>query len=335
MTKSPKTLIAVFFAAVLLWILVSPKTPRLIVYCAHDAIYSNKVLAQFTAETGIKVEPRFDSEATKSLGLVELIIKEAQNPRCDVFWNNELLGMLDLDQRGLLEPYQGEGHARIPDQYKSPTGTWTGFAARMRMMIGNTQLMMTIDPSSINEMLAGDLSRVAIAKPMFGTTLTHYAVLWDQLGADGLKAWHNDTRQRGLVEAPGNGPVKNLVGRGICQLGFTDTDDYFLGVAEGLPVSALPARVGENQTIVIPNTVAIIKGSKHQDEAQQLVDFLLSSQTELILARSPARQIPLGPIGDETLPSEVEQLVIWAKDSLDLRNLLIARNEVLAWLRGE
>ena len=192
----------------LLWILVSPKTPRLIVYCAHDAIYSNKVLAQFTAETGIKVEPRFDSEATKSLGLVELIIKEAQNPRCDVFWNNELWACSTSTNADYSNPIK-VGACPYTRPIQEPD-RHLDRVCRMRMMIGNTQLM-TIDPSSINEMLAGDLSRgVAIAKPMFGTTLTHYAVLWDQLGTDGLKAWHNDTRQRGLVEAPGNGPVKKI-----------------------------------------------------------------------------------------------------------------------------
>jgi iron(III) transport system substrate-binding protein len=332
--KHPKLVILIFFACVIGWIVVSPKKKKLIVYCAHDAVYSEKVLRHFSNDTGIRVETRFDTEATKSLGLVELISKEAKHPRCDVFWNNELLGMLDLQAKGLLEPYQGPGFQRIPAPFKDPAGEWCGFAARMRVFILNNATVPA-KMEAVDEILAAeDLSRVAIARPMFGTTLTHYSLLWSMLGAEGLQAWHADTRARGMVEAPGNGPVKNLVSKGICDVGYTDTDDYFMAQEEGAQVAMLPVRVGEEQkTICIPNTVAIIRGCKKRDEAEQLVDYLLSKQTELLLARSPARQIPLGPTGGEVLPPAVTELMEFAKDSADLGDLLQARNEVLAWLK--
>ena len=333
MLKNPKVVLAIFFTSVLAWILIAPKEKKLVIYCTHDVVFSDRVIKRFHYETGIDVEPRYDTEATKSLGLTELIIKEAKKPRCDVFWNNEMLGTQDLQQRGLLEPYKGAGYARIPDKYKDPEGHWAGFAARLRMVVVNTRLMEAT-PEAIEEVLAGDLNKVAMAKPMFGTTLTHYTALWSLLGEEGLKAWHTDSRKRGLVEAPGNGPVVNLVGRGICKMGFTDTDDYFVGLANNLPLKALPARVGEkNQTICIPNTVAIIKGTKMRKEAEQFVDYVLSEPTELFLADSPAQQIPLGPRGGEVLSPELLDLIKWSEESIDLQELIDARNDVLAWLR--
>ena len=104
MLKNPKIVLAILFIAMIGWIVLGPKETKLVVYCTHDAVFSAKVLQRFTYETGIKVEPRYDTEATKSLGLTELIIKEAKRPRCDVFWNNELLGTADLKERGLLDP---------------------------------------------------------------------------------------------------------------------------------------------------------------------------------------------------------------------------------------
>jgi hypothetical protein len=44
----------------------------LVVYCAHDSIYSEKILRDFEQRTGIPVATRFDTEATKSLGLTAL-----------------------------------------------------------------------------------------------------------------------------------------------------------------------------------------------------------------------------------------------------------------------
>src|SRR4051812_16561678 len=64
----------------------------LVVYCAHDAIFADSILRDFEKQTGLKVAVKYDTEATKSLGLVELLLREKDAPRCDLFWNNELLG---------------------------------------------------------------------------------------------------------------------------------------------------------------------------------------------------------------------------------------------------
>src|SRR5690606_20129091 len=148
----------------------------LVVYCAHDATFSQQVLEDFERETGIAVDVRFDTEATKSLGLVNLVIREAGAPRCDVFWNNETLGTIDLANRGLLEPYKGPGYDRIPPQFKDPTGLWCGFAGRLRVWIVNTN-EMAADRDSVETAFRERLSDFTYAKPLFGTTLTHYCVL--------------------------------------------------------------------------------------------------------------------------------------------------------------
>ncbi|MFO7958395.1 MAG: hypothetical protein R6X33_15010, partial [Candidatus Brocadiia bacterium] len=111
---------------------------ELVVYCAHDSVYSESVLNDFEEQTGIPVAVKFDTEATKSLGLIELLIREKENPRCDVFWNNELLGTMDLKTEGVLQPYKGPGYERIPAAFKDPEGYWAGFGARLRVYIVNT-----------------------------------------------------------------------------------------------------------------------------------------------------------------------------------------------------
>jgi hypothetical protein len=66
----------------LLW---APHRESLVVYCAHDSIYADSILREFERETGISIAVRYDTEATKSLGLVELLLQEKAHPRCDVF----------------------------------------------------------------------------------------------------------------------------------------------------------------------------------------------------------------------------------------------------------
>jgi iron(III) transport system substrate-binding protein len=205
----------------------------------------------------------------------------------------------------------------------------------MRVWIVNTEKLEPTE-TAIEQAWAGeDLSQMAIAMPMFGTTLTHYAILWDTLGADVLQEWHHDLVERGCRVVSGNATVKNLVAEGTCTFGMTDTDDFFVAKDEGKPVAQLPI-VWYERTICIPNTVAIIKGTDNLAEAQRLVDYLTSAETELALARSGARQIPLGPVVDESqVPDDVRQLADWAKDSFDTRGLAPARAECLEWLKAE
>ncbi|MHC4247604.1 MAG: extracellular solute-binding protein [Planctomycetota bacterium] len=333
---------ALVAAGVLLW----GTGGGLVVYCAHDRVYSEEVLAKFTEETGIAVSPRFDTEATKSLGLVEQIAREAAAPRCDVFWNNEVLGTMDLARRGLLEPYAGRGHTRIPEQYRDPGGLWTGFAARMRVWIVNTD---KVKPTreAVRSRVAGDLSRVAVARPLFGTTLTHYCVLSDLWGLDALKAWHRQWRARGVREVPGNSTVKDLVADGTLDLGLTDTDDFFLAKDAGSPVAMVPFRTGDigagptngsrppDRVILIPNTVAVVKGTRRPDDAKRLVDWLLSEETELALARSRARQIPLGEVDAGELPADVAALAALVGEGYPLGGLTPAREACIEWLKAE
>jgi iron(III) transport system substrate-binding protein len=292
------------------------------------------VLRDFERTSGIPLAIKFDTEATKSLGLVEQILRERENPRCDVFWNNEILGTMKLRSEGVLQPYKGPGYERIPPEFRDADGYWIGFGARMRVYIVNTDQM---DPTeeAVEEALAGDLSNAAIARPLYGTTLTQYCVLHDALGMDGLKARHDDMRERGLQEATGNAQVKNLVAEGVCALGFTDTDDFFLAKDDGLPVAALPVRTPDGGTICIPNTVAVVQGCANPEAARQLVDHLLSAEVELRLARSRARQIPLGPVDESQLPEEVRQFREWAADAVALTDLLPARIACEEWLKSE
>ncbi len=306
------------------WLYHRSGPPRLTVYCAHDSIYAESILRDFTRQTGIPVAARYDTEATKSLGLTELLVREKDAPRCDVFWNNELLGTLDLQEKGILAPYRGPGWQRIPANFKDADGHWTGFAARMRVEISQAQKAAPFD-----------LARFAIAKPLYGTTLTHYAVLWQRQGREKTIAWHRDWRARGVREMNGNAAVKDAVANGACDAGFTDTDDFFQAKDAGQPVIMRPVQLDDGATICIPNTVAIIRGTRRETDARRLVDFLLSAETELALARSKSRQIPLGPVPEEQVPAEVRELRGWAADAVPLANLLPARNECLAWLKAE
>jgi len=293
------------------------------------------VIDRFGAATGISVDVRFDEEANKSLGLTNLLIAEKAAPRADVFWNNQLLGTARLQRENVLQPYQGSGWERIPEAMRDPNGYWAGFAARCRVIIVNTDQMAATPEAVHGQLRQESLSDVAIAEPLFGTTLSHYCVLADQRGLDDLKAWHRDIHDRGIRVVRGNSMVKDLVAEGVCAMGFTDTDDAFSALDAGAPVAMVPVRLETEQTICLPNTVAIIAGCRHPEAAQRFIDFVLSEETELLLAAASGRQIPVGSVDEAQLTDEMRPLREWADDSVSLSGAAEQHGAVLQWLAAE
>lgn len=306
---------------------------RIVVYCAHDSIYADEVLSEFERRTGVRVDVRYDTEATKSLGLVEQIAREQQSPQCDVFWNNELLGTLWLQSRDCLEPYQGPGWQSRPETARDPAGAWVGFGARLRVWLARRDKFPVLDEAVLERVLSAETLSVAIAEPLYGTTLTQYAYQWHVEGGEALQAWHRNWLQRGVQVLAGNARTKDAAVAGTCDLALTDTDDASLALQAGEPMVLAPLRIA-GKTIAIPNTAAIVRGTRHRSAAERLIDFLASPEVELMLAQSRARQVPLGPLPEgSTLPDDVAQFREWSQDAADLRDLLPDRDACLTWLK--
>jgi iron(III) transport system substrate-binding protein len=87
------------------------------------------------------------------------------------------------------------------------------------------------------------------------------------------------------------------VRKGEYAFGFTDTDDFNVARVDGFPVIAVYPDQGKGEcgTLVIPNSVSMIKGAPHPEAAKQLIDYILSPEIEEKLAHATSAQIPLRP----------------------------------------
>jgi iron(III) transport system substrate-binding protein len=271
------------------------KQTDVIIYTSLDKVFSQPILEAFEKERGMKVLPVYDSEATKTTGLVNRLIAEKDNPRADVFWNSETGRTIILKKKGILERYISPSAADIPKQFRDPEGYWTGFAARCRILIYNTNLLKEQDlPKSIFELTEPKWeNKVALAYPLFGTTATHVAALFTYLGEEKAKEYFEALKATGVLITDGNASARDRVVDGTVPLAFTDTDDALVAMRQGKPVDILwPDKEGMG-TLLIPNTVALIKGGPNPEAGKKLIDFLLSRKVEEILAHCDSGQIPL------------------------------------------
>lgn len=267
------------------------------IYTSLDRPYSEPVLRQFEQDTGIRVNAAYDIEATKTTGLVNRLLAERRNPQADVFWNSEVARTLMLKEEGVLASYSSPSAADIAPEYKDPQGYWTGFAARARVLVYNTDLVPPERaPRSIFDLTKPAWrGKVILANPLFGTTGSHAAALFATLGDQAAKDYFGALEANDVKIAAGNAAVRDQVARGEAWIGFTDTDDVYAGMRSGNPIDMIFPDADGIGTLLIPNTAALIADCPHPEPGKRLIDYLLSPEVEEALARAGSHQMPVRP----------------------------------------
>jgi iron(III) transport system substrate-binding protein len=266
-----------------------------VLYCAADQNVAEPIIAEFEKQTGIKVLARFDSEASKTVGLVQKIRSEAAAPVADVYWSGEPFYTVRLAEEGLLDHYESKLMANWPAHLADAQGRWYGFALRARVIGYNTQRVPAAEaPRRLEDLLdAKWKGRLVMARPEFGTTggdiASWFAHYGRERGIEILKALKaNELR---LVDS--NSSAVRQVATGQADVCLTDSDDVYAGKRNGWPVAMNYLDRGGAGILVIPNTVALIQGGPHPETARQMVAFLLSEQVERLLAWSDAHNTPV------------------------------------------
>ena len=316
----------------------TPPARSLVVYCSADADLANPLFAAFTKQTGITINPVFDTEATKTTGLTNRLLQEKDRPRADIWWSSEPFGTIKLARAGILDDstcQQAEndmkdrgGWPRILRDQKWTTPStpdagangprWYGFGSRARVVVYNTKLVQPADAPTTYAMFLQDSfrGRIAMAKPQFGTTRGHMAMLVDAWDKGPFGEWLDAMKQAQVRLYDGNSAVVRAVANGECHVGFTDSDDVFAGKREGWPVAmsfiecpdpntkrvdrfhprwAEMQHIAKTGTLLLPNTVARVRGGPNPADAPAFIAFLLSKPTQQVMAQSESRNVPADP----------------------------------------
>ncbi|MBN2581800.1 MAG: extracellular solute-binding protein [Planctomycetes bacterium] len=268
-----------------------------VLYCSADQEVSEPIVAEFQRRTGIKVQARYDTEAAKTVGLVQRLRAEAGRPVADVFWSNEVFHTIRLAREGLLQPYDFAGKAAWPPQFVGEKGLWHGFAPRARVVVYNTSRVGEDEaPQRIEDLLEAKWKgRMVMAEPQFGTTGGHVASWFVLYGPERAKEMLRTLKANEVRLVAGNSTVVRMVAQGQADVGLTDTDDVYSGQRNGWPVAMKFLRHGDGGPLAIPNSVALIAGAPHEAAARRLVEYLLSEDVEAALAASDAHNTPVHP----------------------------------------
>ncbi len=293
---------------------------EVVLYTSADREFAGPILDSFDRlHDPTTIARQFDVESTKTVGLVTRIMEEKSRPRCDVFWNNEILHTIRLQKAGLLRTRRWSIPDGWPEGFRAKDGTWVGIAGRARVLIVNTdRLPKEVDwPQSVDDLRDPKWQKkCGVAFPLFGTTATHFAVQTTRMPASDAETWFKGVATNAVVLS-GNKQVAQAVARGELDWGLTDTDDALVEKENGMKIAWIfpDQRPSDPGTLLIPNTVAVLDRSPHPIAAAKLADFLVSQKTEERLTMGNAAQFPLWPGASKDSAMRVQQdkTVRWMK----------------------
>jgi iron(III) transport system substrate-binding protein len=305
---------------------------EVVVYTSVDQPFAEPIFRDFEKQSGIRVRAVFDTEETKSTGVLNRLIAEAQRPQADVFWSGDPVRPFLLANRGLLDPYVSPAAATVPAQFKSADGLWTGAAARAKILLVNTQRVTGGEmPRSIRDLASPRWKgQGAIANPVFGTTTMYVAALFTVWGDERGKAFLQEIKANGTRVASSNGEVRRLVAAGEVSFGLTDTDDANEALKDKAPVQVVYPDQDDLGTLVMPNAVVLIKGGPHPAEARALVDHLASPEVEKRMVET-AGHIPLRR--DAAAPSATPGPQSFRTMQVDYARVADEVDKIEPWLR--
>lgn len=283
------------------------------VYSGRDADLIEPLLDAFTAATGIDVDAKYEGSADLAL----LIQTEGDNSPADVFISQspgalgllageDRLATLDESLTGLVDP----GFAASDD-------SWVGITGRVRVIVYNADLVDEADlPTSILDLTDPIYNGQVGVAPSNGSFQDFVTAMRSELGDEATLEWLAGMAANNSPNYPKNSPIVDAVGRGEIPMGLVN-HYYNLRALEADP--SLPSAnhflaTDDLGSLVIVTGGAVLASSDAPDEAQQLLEFLLSADAQATFA-AETQEYPLldGVAAPDGLPS----LDGYAADTID------------------
>lgn len=251
----------------------------LVVYSGRTSDLITPLLQQFAEENDVDVDVHYDDSANVAL----LIDEEGDRTPADVFISQSpgAVGFLAQDDRLAQLPDDVVG--AVPEGDAAEDGRWVGLSGRVRTLVYNTEL---VDPETLPDSvldLTGEqyAGQVAVA-PTNGSFQDFVTVLRQEVGEEETAAWLQALADGGAPTYGDNHAIVEAVGRGEVSMGLVN-HYYALRALEedpDLPVENHFFPEGDYGSTLLVTAAAIIEGTDQSDDAEALVEFLLSREAQ-------------------------------------------------------
>lgn len=281
-------------------------------------LYSTLKEAQLTAikEAFTKKYPKisFDYYAAGAGTVMTKIATEAQAGQngCDIVWVGEPTNIMTLKQQGILMPYESPEADKIPDEYKDPDNTYIGARLVVMGIAYNTALVSDADAPTKWEDLLNDTftDQIVLTDAVESGTMAYALgalVQNDKYGWDFFEKLKS--KQHAVLNSSSTG-THNDVAAGAYKA--TIGVDYITQTLSDAG-STIKFVYPEEDAIVIPGPMAIMKNTKNEAAAKAFYDWMISAEGQQVLADAGATPIRT----DVTRKGSISVSEIHAMENID------------------
>jgi iron(III) transport system substrate-binding protein len=248
----------------------------------------------FTKQTGIKVNIR----SGKDFELANQIVQEGQASPADVFVTENSPATSLVDGRGLFAKVDDAALAQVPGQFVPSSHNWVGFAARSTVLVYHAKALLPAQlPASIMDLAQPPWKdRIGIAAAGADFQAIVSAVL-DVKGEAATQQWLAGLKANAKIYQS-NSAVLKAVNAGEIQAGVLYHYYWYKDRAESGANSAnTQLQFFGNKdpgAFVSVSGAGVLKASRNQAQAQQLVKYLTSKNGQQILADSKSFEYAIG-----------------------------------------
>ncbi len=250
----------------------------------------------FTAETGIAVRVH----SGEGPEIANQILREGKSSPADVVFVENSPELTLLDEHHLLAPVPGATLARVPRRDSAPKGNWLGVLARQNVLTWNPSLVHRQDLPKTLLALAEPAwkGKVAIA-PSDADFLPLVGAVIHVDGKAKALAWLEGLKRNAKIYQDDESVVA-AVNRGSVATGIIN-NYYWARLRTELGAARTPSRIahfapGDVGNLINVSGAGVLESSRHKQEAQRFLAFLVSRQAQEMLAKSSVDyEYPLRP----------------------------------------
>jgi iron(III) transport system substrate-binding protein len=283
----------------------------------------------FEGLTDTKVEV----EMIYHLDVERRLIDERDDPRADVLITNSQVAVETVRGKGIFEPYRAEVALGYDDWLRASDFSWLSFTAWPRTAMINRRVLPDPAswPRSLEELLAERFrGKISMATTNEETTVSQISSIRAAKGD--LYAWSLIDRllANGLRTYESNKATREALIRDRNAVALVNSSNYHVFLMEGNPVGEawLDQDAGGLGTHVEAHVVALVKDAKNREGGEAFVDFLLSADTQTLLARMFGET----PVNPSAVTGTVRPLAQIRRTAVSLPKIAALRDSTRAYL---
>jgi iron(III) transport system substrate-binding protein len=258
---------------------VQDEEQSLTIYSGRSESFIAPFFAEFTAQTGIKLNIRYgDSSA-----LAAQLLEEGENSPADLFLSQDAGSLGAVSVAGLFAKLDSSLLNKVGKEFESSQGDWVGLTGRARVFAYAPDRVTKL-PTSYQSLIESQYKgKVGIAPTnasfqAFVTTLIQYQ------GLASTEVWLQKMVDNDVKLYEKNSQIVAAIDEGAIDLGLTN-HYYLWEVSESLNrkinVENGFFNAGDLGNLINISGIAVLDKSNKKDVAKKLIEFLLSDPMQL------------------------------------------------------